>query len=694
MNMTSYNNEVLRPILEKPVPSLQKALDIITQTDSTIYRTRTLKKLGAREEIGTSSTYPTKDKLGFQALTTENNSLSLASTEPSRQAQQVASLQPTIFLNNVFIPSGILVDANSNIFLSNEQSFNNFVTKLSPNGTFLGQAQTSNGFFDLNGRVYLASAPALGGILALRPDGQLLRINPNNLSVTSLFNIRNLNVDIRNIYDVSTGTVDGFGGLIQPQFSTYGDIAVRQNGNATELFIAGISQAQTFPFVLGIRIQNNTIQEAKVLMSTRVVTSSPSVRTTRGIAVNSQGTVLTSLSTEGANFSILDKLVSFNANFNPTDGIQAGERPRIVFNNIDFYSQGMTADAAGNFYAVTNSVGSAALGAAGEGVLITLPSTLNTITGVGTTGLISSSFRDVAVDPARQKAYVSVSTFSVGSPADDLVVTFPVSGLGGLPSGTPGNDRLQGTSGNDFLDGKAGNDELLGFAGNDTLIGGTGNDTLNGGVGSDRMVGSAGNDLYIVDNTGDSVIENLNEGIDTVNSSINYTLAANLENLTLTGTAAINSTGNGLNNTIAGNSANNLLRGNAGVDRLIGGSGNDILVGGAGNDILTGGNGRDRFTFNLPNERIDRITDFNPLDDTIAISASGFGGGLVAGAAITAAQLRIGASATTTSHRFIYNSSNGALFFDADGTGAIAQVQIASLNAGLLLASADIFVTA
>jgi hypothetical protein len=281
-------------------------------------------------------------------------------------------------------------------------------------------------------------------------------------------------------------------------------------------------------------------------------------------------------------------------------------------------------------------------------------------------------------------------------------------------TGTPGDDRLQGTSGNDTLDGKAGNDELLGLAGNDTLIGGAGNDTLNGGSGNDQMTGGTGNDTYIVDSTGDLITEKLNEGLDTVQASISFSLDTGnaLNNLTLTGTGNISGTGNGNANVITGNSGNNALNGGAGNDTLTGGagndtlnggsgndsltggSGNDILVGGSGNGPLTGGSGTDRFTFNSASEGIDQITDFLVVDDTIAVSAAGFGGGLTANAVLAAAQFIIGTGATTASHRFIYNSSNGGLFFDSDGTGSIAQLQIATLSTGLAMTNADIFVAA
>ncbi len=119
---------------------------------------------------------------------------------------------------------------------------------------------------------------------------------------------------------------------------------------------------------------------------------------------------------------------------------------------------------------------------------------------------------------------------------------------------------------------------LTGTAGIDTLVGGSGDDTLNGLAGADTLIGAAGNDLYIIDNIGDVVVENASEGEDTVLSSVTYTLSSNVENLTLTGTAAIHGTGNALSNVITGNSGNNSLNGGAGADTLIGGAGGDTYI--------------------------------------------------------------------------------------------------------------------
>jgi Ca2+-binding RTX toxin-like protein len=137
------------------------------------------------------------------------------------------------------------------------------------------------------------------------------------------------------------------------------------------------------------------------------------------------------------------------------------------------------------------------------------------------------------------------------------------------------------------------------------------------------------------------------------------------------------------NANVKGSIENDSLQGGTGQDTLSGNKGDDLIIGRAGNDLLTGGQGKDSFYFDHPNQGIDTITDFDVSQDLIKVSGNNFGSGLVAGDTIDSSQFRIGSAATDTSDRFIYNSSNGALWFDADGNGSIAPIQIATLGTGL-----------
>jgi Ca2+-binding RTX toxin-like protein len=208
-------------------------------------------------------------------------------------------------------------------------------------------------------------------------------------------------------------------------------------------------------------------------------------------------------------------------------------------------------------------------------------------------------------------------------------------------SGNGANNEIVGTGWADTLDGKAGADTLSGGRGDDTYVvdqkgdrivetadGGndtvrssitytlgdnlenivlsatwqidaTGNDLVNrltgnvganvldGKGGADVMLGGDGGDTYLIDNAGDRISESANQGVDSVLSSVGYTLANNVEMLTLLGTRAIDGIGNAAANTITGNAAANLIDGKAGADTMIGGKGDDTYVVESINDRVT-----------------------------------------------------------------------------------------------------------
>ena len=189
------------------------------------------------------------------------------------------------------------------------------------------------------------------------------------------------------------------------------------------------------------------------------------------------------------------------------------------------------------------------------------------------------------------------------------------------------------------------------------------------------------NDSYEVDDAGDVITEKLNQGTDKVNSNLTYTLSANIENLTLTGEASINGTGNGQANVIIGNAA---------VNQLKGGAGNDTIDGKAGNNILTGGLGNDNFKFTVA-DHIDKITDYNVTNDTIQLENSIFTA-LTATGTLAADQFKVGVQASDANDFIVYNNTTGALLYDADGNGVGTAQQIATLSAGLAMTNADIVV--
>ena len=237
--------------------------------------------------------------------------------------------------------------------------------------------------------------------------------------------------------------------------------------------------------------------------------------------------------------------------------------------------------------------------------------------------------------------------------------------------GTNNNDTIVGDAqdnivqsfgGNDYINTGSGNDRILAQNGSDTVEGGYGNDTVYGGYDSDLIYGGYGNDSLSGDNDNDTLDGGY--GNDTLDGGYNF-------------------------DSLTGGYGNDYLNGEYGNDYLNGGSGNDLLVGGTGPDTLTGGIGRDSFYFSSLSDGIDQITDFSVFDDKISVRNVNFGLSL---GSISSSLFRIGSMANTSSQRFIYNSSTGALFFDPDGSGSIAQTQFATLSRGLALTSANFVV--
>jgi Ca2+-binding RTX toxin-like protein len=243
----------------------------------------------------------------------------------------------------------------------------------------------------------------------------------------------------------------------------------------------------------------------------------------------------------------------------------------------------------------------------------------------------------------------------------------------------------------------------LNGTGNDsdnTIYGNAADNVIDGRGGSDLMAGGAGNDTYHVDRApdagagilGDRVAERSGEGIDTVRSTVSFTLSSNVETLVLTGAATIDGTGNGGDNMITGNGAGNVLTGLGGADTIDGGAGNDDIYGGAGKDMLKGSGGLDDFFFDTAlsaTSNVDKIASFVVADDTIMLSRSIFTA-LGPDTTLAASAFALGTAAGDADDRIIYDKTTGSIWYDADGNGnASAKILFAQVDPNTALTNLD-----
>ncbi|MES2444680.1 MAG: M10 family metallopeptidase C-terminal domain-containing protein [Pseudomonadota bacterium] len=238
---------------------------------------------------------------------------------------------------------------------------------------------------------------------------------------------------------------------------------------------------------------------------------------------------------------------------------------------------------------------------------------------------------------------------------------------------------LTGTAKNGI--GSDGDNRLTGNDAANNLTGGAGSDVLDGAGGIDTLRGGIGDDTYYTDGS-DIIYEGFNEGTDTVISSGTFSMSGiYVENLTLTGSAAINGTGTGYANTLTGNS---------GANRLDGGGGNDKLYGGLGNDVLIGGAGQDGFYFDTAAGagNWDDLQDFSHTDDTIYLDRDVFTG-IGADGQLDINAFRAGSTAVDADDRILYDSATGNIYYDADGVGGADAVLMAHVAAGTTVNHTD-----
>jgi Ca2+-binding RTX toxin-like protein len=300
--------------------------------------------------------------------------------------------------------------------------------------------------------------------------------------------------------------------------------------------------------------------------------------------------------------------------------------------------------------------------------------------------------------------------------------------------GYNGNDTLKGGSLNDVFYGDDGNDKLYGYDGDDFLDGGNGNDRIEGGNGNNTLIGGAGNDIIIATGGNNTVVDDSGTAnITTADGDDNITTGSgndkimagggnndidagegNNKIITLGGNDIIHaragndninagdgnntidagngnnkivaglgddliSTGSGNDNINAGN-GNNWISAGAGIDKIVAGSGNDTIISGDGADTITGGAGSDRFVFDNLNG-VDTIRDYLTLEDVLVFDSTVF---TALSGGITSDNLVIGSGksvvAADANDFLLFNATNGKLYYDADGNGAGAAVQIATLK--------------
>ena len=408
----------------------------------------------------------------------------------------------------------------------------------------------------------------------------------------------------------------------------------------------------------------------------------------------------------------------------PDDQSYVGRQVRVVATTTDALGGTTAFESAGQFIVNVNDVHTGTVGISGtalEGQTLTAGNNLADEDGLGA---IQYQWQSNGTDIAGAQGSTLTLTSSLVGQAIAVKASY-TDGFGSVETETsaatatvaalPTDVNLVGTSAADTLTGGTGDDTLAGLAGNDKLSGLSGNDVLDGGAGLDVLDGGEGSDIYLVSLSSDHGKAEFKDtglvGLDEVRfaASASSTLTlysgdTGIERVVIgtgvgasadtTGTTALNvnasAVGNALlvvgnagNNSLTGTSRSDTLEGGDGADKLVGGGGDDSLIGGLGKDTLTGGVGADAFVFNTPanaSTNLDTITDFVHLADKLQFSAAAFS---ALGTSWTAAQFWSAPGATgghDADDRLVYNSSTGSLYYDADGYGGEAAVQVALIG--------------
>jgi hypothetical protein len=304
-----------------------------------------------------------------------------------------ATVQPFARLS---MPTGVATDTTGNVFVTSDALLTTLVTKFNSAGQALGSIPIGGITVGNLGR--LAVDPGSGELWDLLSGGAVLRINPRTGQVQPLVDLRSMPVDTGHVFDLASGTVGPFTGML-PQNSIYGDIALLRRGGRLDVFISGVSVA--FPFIMRIRIENGRVA-ATVVAASRAsgagYSSGP-----RGVAVSPQGLVLTTLPTRYLNEEeIMDRMVAFSADYSE------GQAPApTAISREQLFSAGMDADGAGNFYIATGGIGAGLCGGGGSGAVVTVTADLKRA-GCINFNLALAESADVAASRGGDAVYVSL----------------------------------------------------------------------------------------------------------------------------------------------------------------------------------------------------------------------------------------------------------------------------------------------
>ena len=360
---------------------------------------------------------------------------------------------------NISRPLGLEVD-NSHLWLSHD-----YTVGLSANGV-LGKIRTSNkryeryipvgkGFLDIESTGYVKKLPHNSNFMwVLLKDGRLIQVDKRYHRAGEILNLKRVRFNATKVYDVQTRRVINMSGFINAASSSYGDFDLYVNKDGSiDMYISGLSQAQTFPFMAKLRIKGNRIIQANILASSMANGTAGYVRLvrlTRGLAVSKRyKKVIMTLpySTGVGNYA--DFLVSFPLSFNPSNGVSSYERPTMN-RSIDVASQGMTVSKDGMIYVVSNSVGSAKLGSAGKAFIGMFNNRLQFIGGTKMR-YTSESLRDVVLSTSERQGYFSStrntvyrfnieSKYSATTSSDSVMPTAMLREIGEETMESPVND--------------------------------------------------------------------------------------------------------------------------------------------------------------------------------------------------------------------------------------------------------------